>query len=561
MSNRTNSGHPRLHKRGSVYYLRAAVPAEVQAVVGRREVWRSLKTKDRADALRRVREASVKFDCEMDGHRARLQTKPVDVLSEDQLQTLAEWAVHEQLADDEEFRITEVSPETANIDRQASEERLEEARARLAISDFDGLEGYGDCALAELGLRMERGSRGFRKLMYRLLAAMIQATEKEMQRWDGVPVTTPPRPALTPAPSAYTLDQLIRDYMADPGKARTEKTRIGYEIIFGVLRELLGSDKPVTEITRDDCRRVQALLMRLPTNSRKHYPSLSLDEASHRAQHEGRATLSPGTINSYLNNLSSLFRWAEQEGKIAKNPASGLRVVDPVKSSRKKLSFPLEGLGGVFAGPSYAALRAQGANNAGQGRFWVPLLALFHGIRQTEACQLLVDDVREISGVLCLVLTEDDGGESLDEADQKRIKTDAGERFVPVHREVIKVGFLDYVAEMRRGGERRLFPDIKRGEDGYFSPFSKWFSRFLVAVGAKQRRLSFHSLRHTYRDALTRAGLSKDLIRALGGWSSGRTEDDYGGDLVGLVPTLADAMARVNYPGLDLNHLRSSKRS
>jgi hypothetical protein len=42
------------------------------------------------------------------------------------------------------------------------------------------------------------------------------------------------------------------------------------------------------------------------------------------------------------------------------------------------------------------------------------------------------------------------GHHLLDEADGKRIKTDAGERFVPVHQDIIKIGFLAYVDRMRR---------------------------------------------------------------------------------------------------------------
>ena len=46
--------------------------------------------------------------------------------------------------------------------------------------------------------------------------------------------------------------------MAEPSAMRTHKTRMGYGIIFGVLRELLGGERPVDKITRDDCRRVQS---------------------------------------------------------------------------------------------------------------------------------------------------------------------------------------------------------------------------------------------------------------------------------------------------------------
>jgi hypothetical protein len=43
-------------------------------------------------------------------------------------------------------------------------------------------------------------------------------------------------------------------------------------------------------------------------------------------------------------------------------------------------------------------------------------------------------------------------------------------------------------------------------------------------------------------------------VLALGGWSAGGTEELYGG---GMRPsTLARAITKVHYPGLDLSHLR-----
>jgi hypothetical protein len=49
------------------------------------------------------------------------------------------------------------------------------------------------------------------------------------------------------------------------------------------------------------------------------------------------------------------------------------------------------------------------------------------------------------------------------------------------------------------------------------------------------------------------AYLSPDVARALGGWAGTGTDDHYG---AGLRPsTLAQEIAKVRYPGLDLSHL------
>ena len=52
------------------------------------------------------------------------------------------------------------------------------------------------------------------------------------------------------------------------------------------------------------------------------------------------------------------------------------------------------------------------------------------------------------------------------------MKSEAGQRVVPVHPELVRIGFLDYVAAMKKASERKLFPDLRRGAEGYYSSFS-----------------------------------------------------------------------------------------
>ncbi|WP_375342427.1 DUF6538 domain-containing protein [Yoonia maricola] len=66
------SGHTRLYRRGAVYYHRAVVPQDIVATYGKREETFSLRTRDHAEALRRVRIEAVRVDRKFDEHRLRL---------------------------------------------------------------------------------------------------------------------------------------------------------------------------------------------------------------------------------------------------------------------------------------------------------------------------------------------------------------------------------------------------------------------------------------------------------------------------------------------------------
>ena len=72
-------------------------------------------------------------------------------------------------------------------------------------------------------------------------------------------------------------------------------------------------------------------------------------------------------------------------------------------------------------------------------------------------------------------------------------------------------------------------------------------------MAVKHAKLNFHSFRHTYRDAMREADIPDEKVQALGGWSSGKTEDDYGNGF--KASTLAAEVEKISYPDLDLSHL------
>ncbi|GMO30509.1 integrase [Bradyrhizobium ottawaense] len=547
--------HPRLHKRKNTYYLRASYPADLLHLFKGKERWKSLGTSDYREAVRRVRAASSAFDAEMDRLRSTDVGPPAN-LSQQEIVRLCGKAY--------EFAIRQWGARPGGpviyekfIDKMARTESPTELEAEIGPHLAELLSRSSTVGKIDEDTRA-RFLPALRDTIRDAATTLLRRANNDYGSDDLVQRFGE---ALKKPAGGVSLRQLMDDYLADPSVTRGEKTLLSYRIVFDAIEELMGPDKLVRDVNRADCKRVRSLLQTIPKNARKVYPGKSLQEAARLAKIDGKPLMSVGTINSYLINLSSLFNWAVKEEHADRNPAADLQLADPVKDKNKRKPVPLGDLPKLFQMPLYTGCvddenghAKRGPNRPRRGRFWVPLLALFHGLRQGEACQLHKTDVRRVGNVWCLMLSEGDPAE-MEVEDRKRIKTEAGERFVPLHAELIAMGFLDFV---RSCNGVRLFPELERDSYGYFSTMSKWFGRFLAKAGVKQPRVTFHSLRHNYRDALSRARLSRDVIRALGGWASDGVDDDYGGDLEAFVSVLADAVAKVSYEDLNLSHLHVS---
>jgi len=84
-----------------------------------------------------------------------------------------------------------------------------------------------------------------------------------------------------PSSSGLTLREVIERYEDDPARrGLTGKTRQAYGTVFRALRELLGENKRVRDITRDGCRRVQDILCSLRPKASKRLPGRTLEQAA-----------------------------------------------------------------------------------------------------------------------------------------------------------------------------------------------------------------------------------------------------------------------------------------
>ena len=186
-------------------------------------------------------------------------------------------------------------------------------------------------------------------------------------------------------------------------------------------------------------------------------------------------------------------------------------------------------------------------------------IRLFTGARRGELAGLTAADVQidEATTHPIIIIRED-------ESRSRSLKTAGSARTIPVHAKLIRQGFVQFVDERRRtaGPRAWLFPEIAPDRKGGTNAWTKWFSRYIRAIGITDASKVFHSFRHLFKDALRSAKVPEDLNDALMGQATrGSVGRRYGArDIVTRygMPTLIDAVERVAYSGLDLSGLRPS---
>lgn len=565
-----------LIRRGRTYYLRVRVPKDVQSHFKLDEIVRSLQTRNYDDAVKRILVARVGIEAEFEKARKvkKAQETTEDMLAsydEHELAGLVMKWFKDLKANSHKHRVADSNDWTAErLHDYRIELAQEELFAREEVLGISQRENHAGMTAASRFLKAEgisysRGSAQYRQLGHLFSRAIHDLAQESLRELQGKLhisnfASIGGNSGILPT-KVISMNNLCKEYLKDPAKKRGRSTIKNYNVIQRAIQEVIGNETPAHQVTRDQCKEVRDLIIQLPSNALKKTKGKSLKQAVLHAAKKNLPRSSPATINMHLQKLSAIFNYAYKEGYIPRNPAEGLKVQEQMKKRVKRLPFDVEQLQKIFAAPLYTGCvdgqrgYSQVGNAKPRGaRFWVPLISLWTGMRLNEICQLHITDITKKDGVSIILIQPDDS--PVDSADiEKRIKTEAGIRFVPIHPELQKLGLLEFVEKRKASGHKRLFFELPLGaHQDYAHGFSQWFGRFLENCDAKKPRTSFHSLRHNYRDALREAALPYDATLQLGGWSGKTTDAIYGG--VNMKPkTLYDHICKVSYPELDLSHL------
>ena len=343
------------------------------------------------------------------------------------------------------------------------------------------------------------------------------------------------------------LSELMQRYFREgerQGSWSTEKSREEVESDLKLNLRITG-DISVHTFGHAVANQLKDTLMKLPPriNSSPRYRDKTIEELLTMDHPKLRSIR---TINKGIHRMGAVLKYGVRHGYVEKNPMEGLILKEKKSKQDRRENFSTTDLQKIFGAVQYQEDTFRTAYN-----FWMPVLALYTGARITELAQLYLCDFKQVDGLWCIDINDD--------TDDKKLKTQAAKRLVPLHPFLVDdLGLIRLVSIMKAQGHRRLFPDITRTRDGYGQTVSKWFGYYRKTIGITAPDKVFHSFRHTAISKLAHNGVDDHIIKAIAGHAENTvTYSTYVKDYP--VTAIYKAIVGVLNYDVNLNHLKGSK--
>jgi integrase len=262
----------------------------------------------------------------------------------------------------------------------------------------------------------------------------------------------------------------------------------------------------------------------------------------------------PQNINKRITKLSVFGNWGVRQGLLITNPFSGMKF-SVKKQPHTRQPFTADELRKIFKPETYLKWTIHFSHPYRKDRvsnhlpyYWIFLLGIFSGMRTNEMCQILLSQVKKEKGIWFIFI---------EDSEETKVKTENAIRKVPVHPQLIDLGFVDYVTAQKKSKRGRLFWELSEDRDGFASHVSRHYNqRFLPAVGVwKKYTKVLYCTRHTFINKLYSEMVDENVIKVLVGHEKEFTMKHYGGDPF-TPERLLEEISKVSYSGINWKKLK-----
>lgn len=545
---------PHKDSRG-VYWVRRKVPANLRPLLGRSEYKRSLSTRDPEEAARRF--PAIYQESEECFALARAQLAGHSLLNAADIQQLsARWfnQEHDKIlrSGDYSAYLVHGSPQKDPHTGENLGSIYESLRTILEVPSSaawsDAVRPFVEDALSAHRLPLPPASSPLLgqlldafKAKLLLLSDWAYSQVHAQGQYIAPPTVEPHAPLSIEAAKKAEQDAAIQlplskileawadaKFLDDGHDRSTQKTVTEFSTVITRFIELHG-DMPVVEITRTTCQDFRASLAQMPTQGRG-IRSLTAPQAIARAKTEGLPLASPATVRKQLKALSTILNFASQRlGLIPEDPVSASGLLRSLAKSAKNAETRTAGEKGysyqelmtIFRSPLFRGEWSPPRADYGKALYWLPLLMVYTGARREELAQLLVGDVCQDVEANCWFIDICPGV-------GKTLKTHSSRRKIPLHPDLIALGFADYCNSQPADG--RLFPKLKpHPVDGYGHAIGKTWEKYLrMEVQLVSKASPSHGFRHAFKTLCRDVGIETALTDWLVGHAAPNVGATYG---------------------------------
>lgn len=282
-------------------------------------------------------------------------------------------------------------------------------------------------------------------------------------------------------------------------------TQSDYGLSFEILERCFSRQRTIGTLLPEDYDRIRNIILSMPKGMEKVG---DIDRLVANIPMEKR--LAPRTVNKHFSAINKLFKWLKKKGYLKTDMASPNLTAVSIEDRYIPKAFDKADLKKIFIPRGHDYM------------WWIPMIGLHSGARKNEICQLGPEDVFKKQGIWCFRITN--------QGEKNSTKTQAGNRIVPIHSNLLKAGFIEFWEEYGQGNENgRLFKEMKWSElDNWVRPFNRNFDYKLRKMGIKPEfpyRKGFHSFRYLVANMYHKAKADPALVDAVMGWTSKERKD------------------------------------
>lgn len=545
MNQATVTRFPGVHRRADsgIYQFGLRAPKDLQAHFPSGWAIRvSLKTSDLKVANAKAKALQAEWDARFEALRTG-KPRPID-MPDLRRRLFEQWERAVARLDDTYSRVPGKDRETRAHGLQCQIDELRQCLSGGFLPEWleDGAKKYGDATAPEIVTEY-----GGHQLM--LLEVMHEALTDErrtfplrvqytQQRRDLLGLNAAPAPHALPHPQAPQQP-------ATP--ANGKKISDAYDAWIAIRQ----APARTQQTYKRHADQFVALMGDLPLHAVSRTMGIEFrDKLQAWAIEKGKTAT---TADNILVSLRALFNVARDKGWLTSNPLERLSVEIGGKESEGREPWTKEELGLIFSDPLWTKHAIPTDKKAGkEAAFWIPLIACYTGARLTEIAQLWKDDIATEPGKETFEFRADA------QRDQK-LKNSGSWRAVPMHPELVRLGFCDYVESLPKGS---LFPHLpKEGMNGAGGQFGKWFGTFKKAKGFTSPAKSFHSFRHLVATELRLAGATDAQADAITGHAgNGVGRQVYAATIRRKAEQLRHVIELLDFPTKQLQRIAYLKR-
>ncbi|MEX6508891.1 DUF6538 domain-containing protein [Jiella sp. M17.18] len=247
-----------------------------------------------------------------------------------------------------------------------------------------------------------------------------------------------------------------------------------------------------------------------------------------------RVGLSAATIRKHLGNLDTFLRHVRANGyAVGRWELAGLRPAKPKLGTLrlKQVKPPPETIRPIFNLPVFTGcLDELNQDRPGEAVFhsacyFLPMLFVYLGARRNEFAGLATQDI---------IQTENGPAIHIRQNAFRTIKNAQSDRLLPLPDELVRLGFMEYVAAVGKIGHERLFPELYSPRLKKNDPGDRFYKDFVPLLNASPEladglwERTIHAFRHGLANTLKQSGVEVAIIDDLSGrLGSGETQTRY----------------------------------